>query len=115
MFAGPIKHNMLKNAFLKLMDNNPGNDFQANMRIAQLASTMSDSQINAAYGAAHSHATKENSKKNGIFDRKDPYKNVNSFRAQMGHMSALQSNDWMNAFPLVPQQLWMLLRGCGCW
>ena len=109
-----MKFNALKSAFLKTMDNNKGNDWRANMEIARLSSTMSDAQINAAYGAAHQHASKKNAKKNGFRDRNDPYKNINSASSQASHMGALRSNDWMNRFPLVPQQLWGMLYGCGC-
>ena len=111
------KHHALKSAFLKTMDNNVGNDWRANADIMRLSSTMTDAQINAAYGAAHSHATKQNSKKNGLFDRKDPYKNVNSLSSKLSHMGALRSNDWMRMmprFPRIPPMLWNFLGNCGC-
>ena len=114
MFLNQLKHNALKNAFLKTMDNNTNNDWRANADIARLSATMTDAQINAAYGAAHKHATKKNSKKNGFMDRKDPYKNVNSMSSRMSHMGALQQNNWMDMFPMVPPGLWGMLRGCCC-
>ena len=114
MFLDGIKHEALKKAFLKTMDNKPGNDVRANMEIANLSLTMTDQQINAAYADAHRHATKKNSKKNGLFDRKDPYKNINSPASKQAHAGALRANDWMNTFPWVPYPMWPMLHGCGC-
>ena len=110
---GMIKEFQLQSAFLKLMDNNPSNDWQANARIAQLSSTMTDAQINRAYGRAHQQASSANNKRKGSWN--DPYKNLNSVQAQMGHYGALRSNDWMNSFPIVPPGIWGLLQGVGIW
>lgn len=112
---GKIKHDALQQAFLQTMDNDKSNDALANARIAQLAQTMSDAQISAAYQAAHAHAEKKNSKKNGFLDRKDPYKNADSLDTKLSHLGALRANDWMQRFPCVPPMLWNLFRGCGCW
>lgn len=114
MFTGKLQHDALKQAFLQTMDNDRGNDYEANARIAQLSSTMTDSQINAAYAAARDEATEQNSKKNGFLDRNDPYKNIDSESARQAQFGALQSNDWMNMYPCVPPSLWGVLRGCGC-
>ena len=106
-----IQQNQLKNAFLKTMDNNTGNDLAAHREINRLASGMTDSEILSAFSSAKSHAREENSKKNGIFDRNDPYQNVDSLSANLGGASALNANDWMNLFPAVPQGIWGLLAG----
>lgn len=105
MFTSKAQSDALKGAFLKTMDNDRSNDFQANQQIAHLASTMTDAEINQAYAAARDEATQENSKKNGLFDRNDPYKNMDSQSAQAAATGAFQANDWMNLFPFVPQQL----------
>ncbi len=113
MFNSKLKHNALKKAFLKTMDNKRGNDFAANQDIARLASTMTDAQINQAYAAAHDHAKAKNSKKNGIGDTKDPYKNIDSASARAAQYGAFRANDWMNAWPAVPPGLWNFLNQFG--
>lgn len=109
MFTSQARSEALKGAFLKTMDNDQGNDWLANQQIAHLASTMTDAEINQAYAAARDEASQENSKKNGLFDRKDPYKNIDSQSAQAAAAGAMQANDWMNMFPCVPPQLWGLM------
>lgn len=114
MFTNKAQFDALKSAFLKTMDNDRGNDFAAHQQISMLASTMTDAEINAAYAQARNHANHKNSKKNGIGDTKDPYKNVNSASAHQAQFTGLQANNWMHMFPLVPPSLWGVLHGCGC-
>ena len=101
----------LKNAFLKTMDNNRGNDGRAHRDIARLASGMSTGQIEMAYRSAQSEACRENSKKgNGIFS---PYKNVGSCSDISGYQTAHRANDWMAMYPGVPHSVWGFCDFCG--